>query len=249
MIRSYLSLASLAAALLLVTPGCGKKNEETQNPDGAAGDGGSVDGTDGQGGSQTSKPSKARGATATRSGGRKTVARKVTSKKPPRATGGGGGGDQGPNGMIAEAWQLESLTALPDFSTLGAATATASLTDVNIAERDFTDGFPGLNVKENYAVRLNGSLNITTEAEYELCLNSDDGSKLLLEDTPVVDNDGVKDAPTEGCGLVYLAPGEYKLEIQYFQGSGPSLALQFAWAADGGDKTLVPSEALFKPAT
>lgn len=245
MIRNYLTSASLFAMALLLVPGCGKKNEETNNPDGA-GDGDVVDGTDGQGGSAET-PSKARGATATRGAGRPTKARAtpMNSAKPPRKP----SEPATLNGMAVEAWAIDSATALPDFSSLGTATEMTTIDMVNIADQDATAGFPGLKkLTENYAVRLNGSINITTEAEYELCINSDDGSQLLLENTLVVDNDGVKDEAAEACALVYLTPGEYQLAIHYFQAQGPRLALQFAWAQDGGDKQLVPSEVLFKPA-
>ena len=102
-------------------------------------------------------------------------------------------------------------------------------------------------MKQDFAIRFSGSINITEEAEYDLCLHSDDGSQLLLENTVVVDNDGVHDAAVETCELVYLAPGEYLLEIRYFQASGPTLTMHFAWAINGGDKVIVPTEVLFKP--
>lgn len=243
MIRNYLTSASLFAMALLLVPGCGKKNEETTNPDGTV-----TDGTDAQDGAAGTS-SKARGATATRGAGRPTKARATTVKsaKPPRKP----TSPSEPaslNGMAIEAWAIDSASALPDFAKLGAATEMSAIDMVNIADRDATEGFPGLKLTQDYAVRLNGSINITTEAEYELCLNSDDGSQLLLENTLVVDNDGVKDEAAEVCALVYLTPGEYQLAIHYFQAQGPRLALQFAWAQDGGDKQLVPSEVLFKPA-
>jgi len=245
MIRTYLTSASLFAMALLLLPGCGKKNEETNNPDG----GGDVaDGSSGDG-DTAGTPSRARGSTATRGGGRSTKARAkpMNAAKPPRKPNGGGTEPASLNGMAIEAWSIESATALPDFSSLGNATEMAAIDMVNIASKDASEGFPGLTLTQNYAVRLNGSINITAEAEYELCINSDDGSQLLLENTLVVDNDGIKDEASEACALVYLTPGEYQLAIHYFQADGPKLALQFAWAQDGGDKQLVPSEVLFKP--
>jgi hypothetical protein len=240
MIRTYLTSASLFAMALLLVPGCGKKNKDSNNPDGA-GDGDVVDGTDGQ-----ETPSKARGSTATRGADRTTAARAKPMKtdRPPRKP----SEPASVHGMAVEAWSIDSATALPDFASLGAATQTTTIDMVNIGDRDVADGFPGVTLASNYAVRLTGSINITTEAEYELCVNSDDGSQLLLENTLVVDNDGVKDEPAEACALVYLTPGEYLLAIHYFQAAGPRLALQLAWSQDGGDKQLVPSEVLFKPA-
>jgi hypothetical protein len=245
MIRTYLTSASLFAMALLLVPGCGKKNEETQNPDGA-GDG-VVDGTtDGQGDTTAGTPDKARGSTATRGGGRPTAARAKTMKaeKPPRAPSKG----TSVNGMAVEAWAIpEGATALPDFSTFAAAEQKTVVDMVNVGDRDAAEGFPGLKVTNNFATRLTGSINITTEAEYQLCLNSDDGSRLMLEGTLVVDNDGVKDGASETCAPVYLSAGEYMLEIHYFNADGARLALQFAWSQSDGEKALVPSEVQFKP--
>jgi hypothetical protein len=244
MIRTYLTAAPLFAMALLLVPGCGKKNEETQNPDGA-GDG-VVDGTTDQG-DTAETPSKARGSTATRGAGRPTAARTKTvkSEKPPRAP----SKPTSINGMNVEAWAIDAgATALPDFNAFGVAEQKTTVESVNVGDRDAAEGFPGLKFTSNFAARLSGSINITTEAEYELCLNSDDGSQLMLEGTLVVDNDGAKDEATEACAPVYLSPGEYVLTIHYFQGDGARMALQFAWSQDGGEKQLVPTEVLFKPA-
>lgn len=247
MTRNYLSLAMIFA---LALAGCAKnKTDDTQNPDAVAGDASDGQATDD---AAAATPSRARGSTSTRSGGRTTKARKVTAKKPPRApmptpdnT------DAGPNGLLAEAFAIKPTDKLPeDFSALGAPVESFSVANLDIDEADFTNGFPGAKtLKENYALSFTGSINIVEEAEYELCLHSDDGSALLLEDTLVVSNDGVQDSPVETCELVYLAAGEYMLEVRYFQASGPLLALHMAWAINGGDKVIVPSEVLFKPAT
>lgn len=253
-LSSFMALAKVPtlalAASMLMTAGCAKKTDPTQNPDSSAGDSGSVDG-DGSsvdGGDQ--KPSRARTSTAPRGVDGKVKVRKVTAKKPPRAPAGDvPSGNDGPNGLMAEAFALESAEALPtDFADLGAVAQKFAVPNIDFDETAASDGFPGLTaLQQNYAIRFTGSLNIVEEAEYELCLHSDDGSQLLLENTLVVDNDGVHDGPVEACELVYLPAGEYQLEIRYFQGDGDLLAMHFAWAINDGDKVIVPSDVLFKP--
>jgi hypothetical protein len=235
-------LSPLVFALAL--GGCHKQpSEETQNPDAVAGDGSTSD-TDG-----ASKPSKARGATSTHSGGRNTKARKLTAKKPARAPV-VKPEEKGPNGLIATAFSLASDKLPEDFALLGTPLETFEVPNLDFDEIDYTSGFPGSKaLKENYAIQFSGSINVVEEAEYELCLHSDDGSQLLLEGTLVVDNDGVQEAAVETCELVYLAPGEYMLEVRYFQATGPLLTLHMAWAINGGEKTIVPKEVLFKPVT
>lgn len=254
--RTYpflVKVPSLAlAGFMLTMAGCAKKTDSTQNPDSSSGDSGAVDGTDGAAGDEPEKPSRARTSTAPRGADGKVKVRTVTAKKPPRAiTNNPPKEDEGPNGLIAEAFKLESAEALPtDFASLGAAAQSFVVPNLDVDEVDASEGFPGLTaLTESYALKFSGSINIVEEAEYELCLHSDDGSQLLLEDTLVVDNDGVHESAVESCELVYLAPGEYRLEIRYLQSSGPMLAMHFAWAINGGDKVIVPTDVLFKPAS
>ena len=253
MTRLHRSLALVSVLALAV--GCGNKNKDTQtdNPDQA------VDGTgDASGGEDSAATSsRARGSTATRGSGRNTSARTVTAKKPPRAPvdpgeGGEGGEGQemdGPNGLLAEGFAIDPAMGLPeDMSSLGEPLEAFVVPNLDFDEMDFSAGFPGSNeLKENYAIRFSGSLNVVEEAEYELCLHSDDGSQLLLEGMLVVDNNGVHDGAVESCELLFLPPGEYTLEIDYMQASGPMMTMHFAWSMNGGDKVIVPTDVLFKP--
>lgn len=250
MTRTYLSV-TVAASMALVLAGCANKNnDQTQNPDEVTDGqtaGGEGEGAEGDG---PAKSSRARGSTSTRGSAKGPKARTVTAKKPPRGpVDEGGGGEEGPNGLLAEVYDLDTVAEIPDFSTLADPNSTFEVPNLDYDEVDFTEGFAGAGAKEHYAIKFTGSINITAEAEYELCLHSDDGSQLLLEDTLLVDNDGIHDEPVEACELVYLAPGEYQLQVNYIQGSGPLLAMHFAWAQDGGEKVIVPTEVLFKPAT
>jgi hypothetical protein len=247
MTRYSLSCLSTLAFALALT-GCAKKTpEDTQNPDSAAGDGTSDPSTDGA----SAKPSKARGSTSTRSGGGHVKARKMTAKKPARApVPKPDEGAAGPNGLLANVFSFAGDSLPEDFSSLGSPAESFSVPNLDFDEVDFTDGFPGVKtLKENYAIQFQGSINVVEEAEYELCLHSDDGSQMLLEGMVLVDNNGVQESPVEACELVYLAPGEYMLEVRYFQASGPLLALHMAWAINGGEKVIVPTEVLFKPST
>jgi hypothetical protein len=238
-------LSALAFAVALT--GCSKKPEETQNPDSVAGEADGSTDTDGA----SAQPSKARGATSTRSGGRNTKARKMTAKKPARAPVPAPDENAGsPNGLLATAYSLAADSLPEDFSALGSPLETFEVANLDIDDTDAAAGFPGSKaLKENYALSFTGSINVVEEAEYELCLHSDDGSQLLLEGMLVVDNNGVQEAAVEACELVYLAAGEYMLEVRYFQATGPTVTMHMAWAMNGGEKVIVPTDVLFKPAT
>jgi hypothetical protein len=75
-------------------------------------------------------------------------------------------------------------------------------------------------------------------------LKSDDGSRLYIDDKLVIDN-WRDQGPTEVPGTVELeANKRYKIRVEYYQGSGPSM-VQFSWQTPGGAKEVVPTANLF----
>ncbi|MCA9688073.1 MAG: PA14 domain-containing protein [Nannocystaceae bacterium] len=171
---------------------------------------------------------------------------KVAKIKPGAIGKGGTATPASPNGLQAEVFALDAGTsALPDFAELTASN-TLIVNDLNVEARG---AFPGVSqAGEVIGMRFTGSLNVTEDGEYRLCLNSSAGSRLSLDDTPVVDNDGDHGA-TEVCEAVFMAPGEYGLQIDYFYKANDSVVLQFKWARAGGDPIAVPTGSLFKPGT
>ena len=206
--RSLFLLSSLPLVAALALTGCkSNQSEDTQNPDEVGAEGG-AEGEGAEGGDAA--PSRARGSTATRGAERRTKARKLTAKKPPRGSvePAGSEEDEGPNGLQVQGFMLEDASALPkDFAALGDPAETFFVPNLDFDEDDAGNGFPGSSgLSSKYALRFQGSINVVEEAEYELCLHSDDGSRLLLEDTMIIDNDGVHDEAVEACELVFLAP-------------------------------------------
>lgn len=148
------------------------------------------------------------------------------------------------HGLVGTVYALGSESQdMPDFGSLGAPVGTIGITNFALSgpASDFEQGLT------NYAISFRGALNVDGEGEYNLCLNSDDGSRLLLMDTLVIDNAGVHEA-NESCELVYLEAGEYDIEVQYTNAaSTPNATLELSWAKDGGGKTTIPSSTLFRP--
>lgn len=99
--------------------------------------------------------------------------------------------------------------------------------ELNVTPQTFATGFPGVDatLKENFAIRYEAPLIVTTEADYDFRLVADDGAILLIDQTPIVDNDGVKTAPAEKTGPVHLVPGSHLITVDYFQTTG-TVALQ-----------------------
>ena len=126
-----------------------------------------------------------------------------------------------PGGQIHRMPDFDLLTPIYTFVT----------PNLDVSKRDYTEGFPTpemQSVVEDFAIRFRGELAIDTPGLYRFGLYSDDGAKLYIDGTLVVDNDGVH---TKGKGgSITLSKGIYPVEIQYFQGPRYSIALQWYYA-------------------
>lgn len=72
-----------------------------------------------------------------------------------------------------------------------------------------------------FALLFNGYIDIPTNGAYTFYTTSDDGSRLLIDGTEVVSNDGVHSA-TEKSGEICLDEGYHKITIEYFEKAGDS---------------------------
>ena len=126
-----------------------------------------------------------------------------------------------------------NFSVMPDFSTLKpVATKTVTLVSNSIAGRDSL-----------YSIEFEGYILIPADGAYGLYIRSDDGSKLVLDGTDPVMNDGVHGMVEEGRSYP-LAKGYHKLRIEYFQQTGGS-GLEFLVEAPGEKKAIVPASWLF----
>lgn len=268
--RRHLILFACAA---LTASACAKSNAESTPPEtlpptevsdgGAAEDGTTAEKRTPKGSTSTSEAGMEKKASNTRLSAKRPVRKPARAKgggegsgeggggkregagKPrkPGRGGGGGGSDEelvGDNGLLGEVFAIGEIEALPDFSTLGEPAG-----KIDVLSVDYADGFPGVD-GEAFALRFTGSINLVEAGEYQLCLASADGSRLLLEGTLVVDNDGRHAAATV-CEVVYLEAGEYALELDYFKGGTNGASLQFLWGRGEAEPAIVPVEVLFRP--
>jgi len=232
------------------SPDAGKVDYDVGAPSGGAG---STPTDSNDGGAEPAV--KARDSTTTRgaSVGPKVVKRIAATKPPkpeepatPPATKPKPGRVTTPNGLLGEVFAIPASTEkLPDFAGL---TAKSVFIAPNL-DSGATAPLTGLpkNTAAPIALRFTGSVNVLTAAEYKLCAATDDGSQLYIEDTLIVDNDGVKTDAAEVCELVSLDPGEYKLELRTFHVSAP-IAVRLSWAeGKDGSPVAIPIKNLYKP--
>ncbi len=117
--------------------------------------------------------------------------------------------------------------------------------ELNVNPQAFT-GFPGVDParKEYFAIRYEAPMVITAEADYDFRLVADDAAILRIDNTPILDNDGIKQAPAEKAGPVHLVTGTHLIQVDYMQGGG-NVALQLFWkkAGDAADAVFKPNAA------
>ena len=117
---------------------------------------------------------------------------------------------------------------MPDFDLL-TPIYTFVTPNLDVSKRNYTQGFPTPEMQfvvEDFAIRFRGELAIDTPGLYHFGLYSDDGAKLYIDGTLVVDNDGIHTGKGKR-GSITLSTGVYPVEIQYFQGPRYSIALQW----------------------
>jgi PA14 domain len=123
-------------------------------------------------------------------------------------------------------WVDKNTTKVPALASMKPA-GYLFTKELNVTPQAFTTGFPGVDAarKENFAIRFEAPLIVTTEADYDFRLVAEDGAILQIDGTLIVDNDGVKTAPGEKSGPVHLVAGTHVITVDYLQTTG-NVALQ-----------------------
>ncbi len=124
-------------------------------------------------------------------------------------------------------------SSLPAFENLTPVTSDLR-NNFRISPRNRNDGF-GFN--------FDGRIYIPTGGEYTFFTNSDDGSKLYIDGSMVVDNDGGH-TMRERSGILTLTQGFHKIRVTYIEITG-SEGLDVKFQGPGIPKVILPSEILF----
>lgn len=98
--------------------------------------------------------------------------------------------------------------------------------------------------KSKYGVIYTGFVNIDVDGVYGFSTLSTGGSVLLIDDQPVVNNDG-KHGMNEEIGAAPLLKGYHKVTVKYFdQGTGP-VSLKLFITAPGKTKAELTPDTLY----
>lgn len=155
-----------------------------------------------------------------------------------------GGSDFGSTQFIPGAFQGqvfaidEGARNLPDFSQLRPM-GSIYATKLDIPNQSFDKGFPGVTDRfEWFAIAYTGELHIIRGGTYEFRLNSDDGSRLMVDGQMIIDNDG-QHGERSRSGRVDLSSGTHRLRVEYFQGPRHYVALQLFVTPPGASERIL----------
>ncbi len=125
---------------------------------------------------------------------------------------------------------------LPDFKTLTPVkTMTSKSITARIAEKD-----------RNFAMTFDGYINIPADGIYGISVNSDDGSKVVIDNNIVLANDGVHARSVEKSDFYALGKGYHKIHVEYFFTTGRRPTLRFSFETPGERRAELPENWLFQ---
>lgn len=141
-------------------------------------------------------------------------------------------------------------TSLPQALANNPAVGSFLLANFSVPDSQASLGFPGMpaNLRaivgdEGYALDCYGYLNVPTSGTYTFKLLSDDGSRLVIEQGIVIQNQGLH-APATVSASLELQRGPNKINVTYYQGPYTQIALQLKWSGPNTAEQVVPASAL-----
>ena len=128
-------------------------------------------------------------------------------------------------------------TVLPNFDAL-TAVKSGNVANFDMSVRNRVD---------NYAFRYTGFVQVPTDGTYTFYTSSDDGSKLFIGTTEVVNNDGLHGL-IERSGTIGLKAGRHAITVTFFEATGGE-GLTVSYAGPGLTKQAIPNAALSRAST
>ena len=149
------------------------------------------------------------------------------------------------SGLVGEYFDLGS--SLEDFPTIPAdKKPTVKRVDQTINFESTQEGFHGTGLVDFFYVRWTGKLRIPKDGNYNLVLESDDGSRLFIDGKQVVDNGGIH-GMEDKSGSAELKAGDHDIKVEFFE-NDVDAGCKFSWRPPGATKEVVPATALLHPA-
>jgi len=148
-----------------------------------------------------------------------------------------GSNEEIPFSLEGRIYFYEKISSLPKKLDTADAAGAIHTNKLDIPNTYFKDGFPGVSKNSaNFVIDYHGFfyINENQEGKYEFELTSDDGSKLIIDDTLVISHDKIHPF-TSKTGTINLKQGIHKMNVQYFQGLAFNLGLQLKFRINSED--------------
>ncbi|HEY8401749.1 MAG TPA: Ig-like domain-containing protein, partial [Cytophagaceae bacterium] len=123
---------------------------------------------------------------------------------------------------------------LPNFAAL-TPVKKGDETNFNLGQRTQND---------NFGFVFTGFIDVPTDGQYTFYTTSDDGSRLLIGTTVVVDNDGLHGSQ-ERSGTIGLKKGKHAITVEFFEKGGDEV-LSVSYAGPGITKRAIPNNVLYR---
>jgi parallel beta-helix repeat protein len=138
------------------------------------------------------------------------------------------------NGLDYKYYEAASYSLLPDFNSVTALkTGSSKFFDISQANRS-----------TSYCFNFTGYVDVPADGQYTFYTTSDDGSKLYIDNVPVVDNDGLHSA-IEKSGTIGLKAGKHAISVAFFQQGGDQV-LAVSYSGPGVSKQVIPNSSLYR---
>ncbi|MBL9120306.1 MAG: hypothetical protein JNL80_10385 [Phycisphaerae bacterium] len=141
--------------------------------------------------------------------------------------------------VTVEYYALAQPSLLPDFATL---TPYLADTTPQINFPSTGGNFATSGRADEVGAVYQGWIDVPTSGLYTLFVDSDDGSRLLIDGLEVVDNDGLH-GMLEKSGALGLQAGKHLLRVEFFENGGGAGVIA-RWQGPGLAKQVIPAAVL-----
>lgn len=156
-----------------------------------------------------------------------------------------GTAQQGPElspGLIAEYYELGG--AVEDFPVLPPERKpTLRRIEAQVNVESTEESFAGTGLSEAFYVRWTGVLRAPAAGKYTFYSESDDGSRVFIGETKVIDNNGLHPME-EKSGEIELKAGDHPIRIEMFENTGQA-GCRISWEGPGLAKEIIPARAFY----
>ena len=137
-----------------------------------------------------------------------------------------------------QVYQVNGIEKLPDFADFNPIQE-GFVTEFS-HKQALSEGIP----QEQVAVAFEGYLEVQEAGKYTFFTNSDDGSKLYVNGTQIVDNDG-DHGVMERSGSLELAKGRHLVRVEFFNGGG-GYHLDVKYKGPNIPRQIIPANHLYR---